>query len=350
MLYKLLRSRALLALLFVQSSCNAATYSNPLRPSGPDPDITYHDGYYYLIATNQVDLTITRAKTLDGLRNGETKQVYKDSDPSRCCSVWAPEMHFLDNAWHIYYASSESGCGGEFCPKQRMHVVKGKPNQAIHSTRPDRVLGGGSPWDMPYKYVGQVRPDFSIDGTILVANGKNYFVYACRPDNEHVPDQSICIAPMTGVATTGNRAVISRPEQSWEKDNFPNNEGPYALYNGGKTWLAYSVSSCFKAGYAIGLLTWTGGDPMQMSSWKKSDGPVFGTANGNYGPGHNSFFKSPDGREQWFAYHSKNESTKDDCGQTRSVNALKLNWNEDGTPIFGQPPAFETEMTGPSGE
>ncbi|KXT10899.1 hypothetical protein AC579_9866 [Pseudocercospora musae] len=313
MLCKLLRSGTLLALLSFQSFCNAATYSNPLRPSGPDPDIVYHDGYYYLIATNQVDLTITRAKTLDGLRNGETKQVYKDSDPSRCCSVWAPEMHFLDNA---------SDC----------------------------VLGGSSPWDMPYEYVGQVRPDFSIDGTILVANGKYYFVYACRPDNENVPDQSICIAPMTGVATTGDRAVISRPDQIWEKDNFPNSEGPYALYNGGKTWLAYSVSSCFTAGYAIGLLSWNGGDPMQMSSWKKSNGPVFASANGNYGPGHNSFFKSPDGKEQWFAYHSKNETTKDDCGQTRSVNALKLNWYEDGTPNFGQPPAFGTKMTGPSGE
>lgn len=76
----------------------AATYSNPLRPSGPDPDIVYNDGWYYLISTNQVDLTLTRAKTLDGLRNGETKQVYKDTDASRCCSVWAPEMHWIDNA------------------------------------------------------------------------------------------------------------------------------------------------------------------------------------------------------------------------------------------------------------
>ncbi|EME88611.1 glycoside hydrolase family 43 protein [Pseudocercospora fijiensis CIRAD86] len=330
MLFKLLKSSALLVLLLYQNLCHAATYSNPLRPSGPDPDIVYHDGYYYLIATNQVDLTITRARTLEGLRNGETKQVYKDTDPSRCCTVWAPELHFLNNAWHIYYASSPSG--------------------STHCTRSDRVVGGGSPWDMPYTYVGQVRPDFSIDGTILIANGQYYFVYACRPENEDVPDQSICIAPMTGVATTGARAVISRPDQSWEKDNFPNNEGPYALYNGSQIWLAYSVSSCFRTGYAIGLLTWTGGDPMQMSSWKKSAGPVFGSANGNYGPGHNSFFRSPDGKEQWMAYHSKNETTKDDCGQTRSVNAIKLNWYSDGSPDFGRPPPFGTLLAGPSGE
>ena len=38
--------------------------------------------------------------------------------------------------------------------------------------------------------------------------------------------------------------------------------------------------------YAIGLLTWNGGDPTQASSWSKT-GPHFTSANGNYGTAHN---------------------------------------------------------------
>jgi GH43 family beta-xylosidase len=40
----------------------------------------------------------------------------------------------------------------------------------------------------------------------------------------------------------------------------------------------------------LGLLTWNGsGDPALAASWKKSSGPVFTNANGNYGPGHNGY-------------------------------------------------------------
>jgi len=45
------------------------------------------------------------------------------------------------------------------------------------------------------------------------------------------------------------------------------------------------------------MLTYTGNDPLDSSSWTKSPNPVFqrDDANGVHAPGHNGFFKSPDG-------------------------------------------------------
>jgi len=74
-------------------------FTNPLKPSdGGDPNIVYQDGYYYLMATNFVDLRMTRATTLEGLKQGETRTVWTPDDPSRSSNVWAPEMHHLDGA------------------------------------------------------------------------------------------------------------------------------------------------------------------------------------------------------------------------------------------------------------
>lgn len=76
---------------------SASQYSNPLKTSsGGDPHITYDQGYYYMMATTSMtgkELTMTRATTVEGLKTGETRTVWTDSNPDRCCNMWAPEMH-----------------------------------------------------------------------------------------------------------------------------------------------------------------------------------------------------------------------------------------------------------------
>ncbi|OAF61871.1 hypothetical protein VC83_01640 [Pseudogymnoascus destructans] len=67
------------------------------------------------------------------------------------------------------------------------------------------------------------------------------------------------------------------------------------MYYGGKTYLAYSASDCWTAGYQLGLLTWNGGDPTQASSWAKT-GPFLTSTNGNYGAGHNGSSKAQMGQ------------------------------------------------------
>lgn len=134
--------------------------------------------------------------------------------------------------------------------------------------------------------------------------------------------------------------------------------------------IVYSASDCWGASYQLGLLTYAGsGDPLQASSWTKK-GPVFSSANGNYGTGHNgyvpssssssslapcqiadsgSFFTSPDGTETWNVYHATANS-QGACDSNRYTMAQEVNWNSDGTPDFGKAPALSTVLQGPSGE
>jgi hypothetical protein len=80
------------------------------------------------------------------------------------------------------------------------------------------------------------------------------------------------------------------------------------------------------------------GDLMNAASWKKSAQPVFKQSMERkvFAPGHNSFFKSPDGKEDWILYHANSEPGQG-CGKHRSPRAQKFTWNANGTPYFGEP-------------
>ncbi len=91
---------------------------------------------------------------------------------------------------------------------------------------------------------------------------------------------------------------------------------------------------------------------MNPASWKKSPRAVFAqyrSADGNvFGPGHNGFFKSPAGRDDWLIYHGK-ESGEYTYGGRRA-RAQKFDWNADGTPDFGRPIPAGSTAASPSGE
>ena len=75
----------------------AANYSNPLESiNGGDPSIVFYDGWYYMTSTTWSNVQLRRALTLEGLKTGESKIIYQDSTASRCCNVWAPELHNVD--------------------------------------------------------------------------------------------------------------------------------------------------------------------------------------------------------------------------------------------------------------
>ena len=102
----------------------AEPFTNPLNKKDcSDPWIVYNraDGFYYLTTTTWKDLQITRARTLNGLKTGENRVVFRDGNPDRCCNLWAPELHELDGTWYIYYTAGQTKDLG----LQRPHVVRG---------------------------------------------------------------------------------------------------------------------------------------------------------------------------------------------------------------------------------
>jgi GH43 family beta-xylosidase len=82
--------------LALSSFVSAASFTNPLKTvDGSDPHIVWTGGYYYLMTTTWTNLKITRAKTLGGLKTGETKTVWTDSNANRCCNMWAVSAYKL---------------------------------------------------------------------------------------------------------------------------------------------------------------------------------------------------------------------------------------------------------------
>jgi GH43 family beta-xylosidase len=158
----------------------------------------------------------------------------------------------------------------------------------------------------------------------------------------------------------GKRVRISSATYDWERHGNLNdpynpphvavNEGPQILKNKKKLFLIYSASGCWTENYALGMLTFKGKkNLLDSASWIKSAQPVFAqsTENGVYAPGHNSFFKSPDGKEDWILYHA-NSLPGQGCGRHRSPRAQKFGWNSDGTPAFGKPLKVGTSIEIPS--
>ncbi len=316
----------------------AATFKNPLNQDhGSDPWMLYHDGNYYLMATSWAEtIDIRKSPTIAGLKAAKPVRVWNGDDPSRCCNIWAPEFHLLDGPngprWYLYYVAGRSGTNYDY---QRSYVLESA------GTDP---LG-------PYTFKGQLldASTWAIDPSVLSLDGKLYFLYSSWSGAYQSLYITAMINPWT---TTGNRVLISKPTNPWEQQNGSNvNEGPEVLQRGGKTFIAFSASGCNGPDYKLGLLTLTGSNPLDASAWSKSAGPVFqrNDSASVFGPGHNGFFVSPDGTEDWIIYHAQSSVTGG-CDNNRTSRAQKITWNADGTPNFGTPVSTATALAVPSGE
>ena len=100
----------------------ASTWVNPIRSSGSsDPFVVWSGGYCYLMTTTWTDVEMARATTIDGLKTATKKVVSSTSTATRCCNVWAPEVHYFDEKWYIYYTAGESADLNGL----NIHVLKG---------------------------------------------------------------------------------------------------------------------------------------------------------------------------------------------------------------------------------
>lgn len=315
-----------------------ATFTNPLL-KGADPYVTQKDGFYYFMATQGNSIKLWKTKNMSELSTALSKTVYfPTSGAPDSKNVWAPEINFLDGKWYIYYTA---GDGDDI--NQRTWVLENSNADPMSGT-----------WEAKGQIYTSDSNFWAIDGNIMEYGGSRYFLWCGRP-NQLSRDltQNIYIAKMKNPWTLeGNATRISTPTYNWEKNGFGVNEGPEFLLNGNKAFVVFSASFCGTDDYALGLLTLKdGGDPLKAEDWTKSTQPVF-TKNPQasaFGPGHNSFFKSPDGTENWLIYHA-NSSTGQGCGSNRNVRIQKFTFDQNGAPNFGSPVAAGLKVNKPSGE
>jgi GH43 family beta-xylosidase len=319
----------------VKLGAAAKTFTNPIKRNAPDPWLTYYNGNYHMAATTwNSTVTMRKSKTLAGLNTAPEVTVFNLAGRANgCCNMWAPEFHLLDGPngkrWYMYYVAGQNV--PDYNPTQRLHVLESD---------------GLDPMG-PYHFKADLGTTWQLDASVLKLNGKLYLMgtYVDGTQNLFIQELS---NPWT---LTGARRRLTAPTLPWERQSGNVAEGPEALQYNGKTFVIYSASACWGPDYKLGMLTYASGDPLLESSWRKAPNPVFqrNDANGVFAPGHNGFFKSPDGTEDWLVYHA-NDSAGGGCDMNRTTRAQKFTWNADGTPNFGTPVALGTRLAVPSGE
>ena len=319
-----------------QQPAPAATFTNPLFADGPDPWVIRHGGYYYLTHTTGRNLTLWKTRKLSEARAARAQVVWTPpAAGSHSKDIWAPELHFLDGKWYLYYTATD---------------VKNPSD----STRAVFVLENASPDPTTGSWTdrGRVNTRYpGLDGSVMERQGRRYFLYSAYVG----PQSVLCLAPMQNPWTidAGREVVIATPTYAWEKGGGRQIlEGPeYLAGRRGQALIVYSASACWDDNYSLGMLTAApGADLLQAASWTKASQPVFhkSEANSVYGPGHNCFTTSPDGRQSWLVYHAK-PAANGKC-EERSTRMQPFTWNVDGTPNFGAPVSLKQPLARPAGE
>lgn len=328
-------------------------YDNPLILNRADPCIYKHtDGNYYFTASYtdgsnghnnvgmyQYDRIILRkAATLQGLASAAEKVIYTKAPlgGNKSPHVWAPEIHFINGNWYIYYTTTISSTD---IWQVRPHVLMcpGNMDPMVKENWQDKgLVKKTNSSDMAFS-------GFSLDETVFEHNGKMYMVWA-----QNDPNSNLYIARMKDPFTIDTNAVkIASPQYDWEIHAYKVNEGPSVIKRNGKIFISYSASGT-DALYCMGLLTASDtSDLSNPGAWTKTPFPVmtFNTAAGQYGPGHNTFTVSDDGSEDIIVYHARQEekyissSYEPLYDAGRHTRIQKLFWNSDGTPNFGAPMA-----------
>ncbi len=331
--------------LFAQQQ-PASTFHNPLLESGPDPWVVTANGFYFYMNSTQKNLTIWKTRDISDLAHAEKKVVWTAPDDGPYShDIWAPELHRLDDKWYIYFAADAG--------KNESHRIYVLENSA------DDPLDGD--WTMKGK-IGDETDKWAIDATVFEDKGQKYMLWSGW-EGDSDGEQRIYIAHMKDPWTIDSpRVMLSYPQYPWEhvgdlldRPAMPHvnvNEGPEILQHDDDIFLVYSGSACWTDYYELGVVrAKSGGNLLDAAQWSKYDHPFFRQSRDRhvFGPGHNSFFKSPDGKEDWILYHANPQSGQG-CGRFRSPRMQSFTWNADGTPEFGEPVSTDAELAKPSGQ
>lgn len=303
----------------------------PLIVQRADPFIHRHsDGYYYFVASvPEYDrIEIRRAQSLEGLDTAAPVVVWRKRETGiLSANIWAPELHYIDGKWYVYFAAAHTTETIEGLFDHRMYVLENDSANPLEGSWTER---------------GQVRTaweSFALDATTFEHNGSRYYVWA-QKDPAIEGNSNLYISRMSNPWTlTGPQTMISKPEYDWEIIGYKVNEGAAFLRKGNRVFLSYSASAT-DYNYCMGLLEAdAGADLLDASSWSKSQGPVLTTDESIslYGPGHNNFTVSEDGEKTLLVFHAR--TYKDIVGDplydpNRHTFVVELLWTADGRPDF----------------
>ncbi len=331
-------------------------FDNPIIAQRADPYVIYNedDGYYYFTSSwpaymddehGYDRIVLRKSKTLEGLADAADHVIWQaHASGAQSRHIWAPEMHKIGGKWYIYYAAnSDPG-------KWSIRPWVLECTDASDLTNPDAWAEKGRFVNKDGAYTGAFDV-FSLDMTTFENNGKQYVIWAYKPDVSKLLMAEI--DPERPWELASDPITLTSPEYEWERVNEIVNEGPAVLKHEGKIYVAYSASATGPE-YCVGLLSADAdSDLMDESVWKKSPTPVLQTSDftDQYGPGHNSFTVDEDGNIV-IVYHSRDQKCYDnECewadadplyDPCRNTNLAYVRFAEDGTPVLNSTPEKET--------
>ena len=254
------------------------TYQNNVINNAADPDIIYHDGYYYMYVT------------------GDHYPVYRSADLAKWEYVgvslpdvswnidkrymWAPDVEYINGKFYMAVSMGEAGFG---------IAVAERPEGPF-------VCAG----DMPFLTK-------TIDGHIFVDDdGRIYLYYTSWCDGRAygiwgVEMESDCLTPKWET-----EKLIFTPTEDWEMTMNMGKivEAPFMLKKEGVYYLVYSGSN-YQADYAVGYAT---SDKPLEGFVKSANNPILrGTAD-TRGTGHCSIIETHTGG-MVMVYHVHNTTT-----------------------------------------
>lgn len=296
---------------------------------GADPYVFKHGENYYYTKTTGNSVKLIRSSGLTGIAAGEECVVYEPI--SELEDLWAPEIFYLDDVWYVYFAAS--------VPGEEMHHM-----YVLINENEDPFVG-----EWRCEPVKGMDDKFAIDGTVLEFESGRYFIWSGWEGYENV-SQNLYLAEMISpTEVMEEKILICEPEYDWEKQGDPLvNEGPEVIVRGNTINLVYSASGSWTDFYCLGLLTADIKDDLKSrESWVKKETPILRSQNDVWGPGHNSFTVSPDGKEDIIVYHAARWGG---AGWNRSVRFGYVEFDESGKIMDIEPVSSEERIKIPSGD
>ncbi len=306
-------------------------YDFPFATNRADPCITYYNGSYYFIATNDADgnhsLYMRKAYSIPSLTTAEEHLVL-DSDTYDHVKglLWAPEFHEVDGKLYLFHACTPDEFGNE---ESHVTAYNGKGDLIEKSS-----------WEMPIKVMKQdgtplCTNGITLDMTTFESGGDTYAVWSQRQFVPRDLGAWLYIAKLDKkepYKLACEPKVLSMPVLGWQNNHVLVDEGPYALIRDGIIYLTFS-SALVDATYCVGMFTARlGDDLMDLDNWHKTGYPLLNSLSveGEFGPGHNAYCTDEYG-DIWNSYHARPGSTWQD---PRSSGLRRVHIGFDGCPIL----------------
>ncbi len=289
------------------------------------------DGTYYFTASvPEYDRIVLRhSETLEGLKDAEEITIWKKHESGDMSqNVWAPELHYINGCWYIYFAASRA----DDIWRLRPYILSCEGQDPMKDSWIERGMIQRSDEDI-YSFEA-----FSLDSTVFEHNGKYYYIWAEKV-SVGIQISNLYIAEMESpLKLKTAQVLLTTPDYDWERMDIWVNEAPSVIKKNGKIFVVYSASATGWC-YCMGMLSIDeDGNLLDPRSWKKEKEPVLRTNSdlGFYGPGHNSFVELPDGRDVC-VYHARTyQEIEGDplFDANRHVFLMVVDWDEHGYPIF----------------